>query len=59
MVVGLTVFWIWMLVDCAKRISVGDTRQVGWLIAICLAQVVGAIVYFVYGRGMRGSVVVT
>jgi hypothetical protein len=24
-----------------------------WLIAICLAQVVGAIAYFVYGRGVR------
>ena len=28
----MTVFWVWMLVECARRISKGDGNQVGWLI---------------------------
>jgi hypothetical protein len=28
---ALSAFWVWMLVDCAKRISSGDSKQVGWL----------------------------
>jgi hypothetical protein len=41
-VVAFTVFWIWMLVDCAKRISAGEANLVGWLISIALTQVFGA-----------------
>ena len=51
--IGFTVFWIWMLVDCAKRIGAGETNQVGWLIAIALAQVFGAAAYFLFGRNAR------
>jgi hypothetical protein len=39
-----------MLVDCAKRISSGDSKQVGWLIAIALTHWVGAVAYFFFGR---------
>lgn len=55
-VVGLTAFWIWMLVDCAKRIGAGDHNQVGWLIAIALTQVIGALAYLLFGRGYRPPV---
>jgi hypothetical protein len=39
-----------MLVDCARRISAGETTQVGWLIAIAITQVIGAAAYFIFGR---------
>jgi len=45
-----TIFWIWMLVDCARRISNGDNRQIGWLIVIVVAHGLGALVYFLFGR---------
>ena len=46
----LTMFWVWAMVDCARRVSAGETRLVGWLIAICLLQAIGAAVYVVFGR---------
>ncbi len=46
----MTAFWIWMLVDCARRISRGDSNQVGWLIVIALTHFLGAIIYFIFGR---------
>jgi hypothetical protein len=45
--------WIWMLVDCVKRISGGDSRQIGWLIVILLANVLGAFAYCFFGRSSR------
>jgi hypothetical protein len=53
LVLGLTVFWIGMLVDCAKRIGAGDNRQIAWLIAIALTQVLGALAYLLFGRTCR------
>ena len=50
LVLASIVFWIWMLVDCAKRISAGNTKLVGWIIAIALAHVFGAILYYLFGR---------
>jgi len=47
---ALGAFWIWMLVDCAKSISRGNTKQVGWLIVIALTYGVGALAYFLFGR---------
>jgi hypothetical protein len=43
-------------VDCAKRISAGETDQVEWLIAIALTQVFGAGAYFVFGRNARREI---
>ncbi len=38
-------FWIWMIVDCAKYETEGNTKIV-WLLVILLAGVVGAPLYF-------------
>ena len=50
LMLALSAFWIWMLVDCAIRISGGDSKKVGWLIAIALTHWVGALAYFFFGR---------
>ena len=42
-----TAFWIWMLVESAKR------KQFGWLIAIALTNVFGAFAYYLFGRSFR------
>ena len=46
----LTVFWVWAMIHCARRINAGEPGLVGWLIAICLTQVVGAVAYFLFGK---------
>jgi hypothetical protein len=55
-VLVLTAFWLWMLVDCAKRIGAGDDKQVIWLIVIALTQVLGAVAYFCFGRSSRAKI---
>lgn len=51
-----TVFWIWMLIDCAlHEPSVGNDRLV-WVVIICLTHFLGALVYFLVRRPHRPSV---
>lgn len=40
------VFWIWMIVDCARRNFKNDTEKIIWIIVIVLGQLVGALVYY-------------
>jgi hypothetical protein len=47
---ALTGFWIWMLIDCARRLGGGERQQLGWLVAIALTHFLGAILYFFIGR---------
>jgi hypothetical protein len=42
-----TAFWIWMLVDSAKR------KQFGWLVAIALLNFLGAFAYYLFGRSSK------
>ena len=51
---AFSVFWIWALVDCARRVSAGENGLVGWLIAICLTQVLGASAYVIFARRRAG-----
>jgi Phospholipase_D-nuclease N-terminal len=46
-------FWIWMLVEClAKEADTGNTR-IAWLLAILLAHIVGALIYYFVRRPQR------
>ncbi|MEX0926825.1 MAG: PLD nuclease N-terminal domain-containing protein [Dehalococcoidia bacterium] len=48
-----TVFWIWMLVDCAtKEADTGNTKIV-WVIIIAITNVIGAALYFFLRRPQR------
>jgi hypothetical protein len=47
---AMTAFWIWALVDCARRVSGGANGLVGWLIAICFTQVLGALAYVIFAE---------
>ncbi len=48
-----TVFWIWMLVDCATSKNLDGTNKIVWVIIICLASCLGAILYFFIVRSRR------
>ncbi len=40
-----TVFWIWMIYECATR-EPASTQKVLWLLLVVLAPVVGSLIYF-------------
>lgn len=40
------IFWIFMLIDCAKRNFRNDSEKVIWIIVIALLGAIGAAVYY-------------
>jgi len=42
----LLAFWIWMIVDCAKRNFKNNTEKVVWILVILFAKIIGAVIYF-------------
>ena len=49
-------FWLWMLVDVAKRRYDSDSEKIAWLLIVLILNVLGAVVYAVAGRS-RGRMV--
>ena len=43
-------FWIWMLVHAIQNKGLTDGERTGWVLAIALVHVLGAIIYFFVGR---------
>lgn len=51
--VGATIFWIWMIVDCAtKERSEGNDKLV-WILIVVLTHWIGALIYFLVRRPKR------
>jgi len=52
MIIGILLFafWVWMIVDCARRKFRKDTEKIFWIVIIVLAQWLGALVYFIVIR---------
>lgn len=44
-VLGLA-FWIWMIVDCARRDFKNENDKIVWILVIVLLQLLGAIIYY-------------
>lgn len=40
------IFWIWMIVDCAKRKGLSDSERIAWIIVLVFLQVIGAVIYY-------------
>ncbi len=51
--VGGTIFWIWMLIDCATKESNEGSDKIVWIIIILLAHLLGALIYFFVRRPKR------
>jgi len=47
------VFWIWMIIDAAKRKFKNDSEKIIWILVIVFANWVGALVYFIVVRSMN------
>ncbi|MBS3091413.1 PLDc N-terminal domain-containing protein [Candidatus Pacearchaeota archaeon] len=52
MLIALLVFlfWIWMIVDVAKRHFKNDAEKIVWILVVVLAGWLGALVYFIIIR---------
>ena len=48
-----TVFWIWMLIDCATKESSQGNEKVVWILLIALTHFLGALIYFLVRRPTR------
>lgn len=52
LVIAGTIFWIWMLIDCAIHEPSGSDKIV-WILIILLASFIGAAIYFLVRRPKR------
>ena len=50
-----TVFWIWMLVDCATKESSQGNEKLIWILIILFTHLLGAAIYFFVRRPKRMS----
>jgi uncharacterized membrane protein YidH (DUF202 family) len=43
-------FWVWMLVHAIQNKGLTDGEKTGWVLAIALVHVIGALLYFFIGK---------
>jgi hypothetical protein len=48
-----TIFWIWMIIDCATNEPSEGNEKIIWILVIVLVGVIGAIVYYFVRRPER------
>lgn len=48
-----TVFWIWMIVECATREPSQGNDKIVWIVIIVFAHWIGALIYFFVRRPQR------
>ena len=44
-IIGI-LFWIWMIIECARRERPGSIQKLLWLLLVILVPDIGALVYF-------------
>ena len=48
-----SIFWIWMIIHCATNASLDGTQKIVWLLVILFLHFLGALIYFIVGRGSQ------
>ncbi len=48
-----TVFWIWVLIDCATKESSTGNDKVVWIVIVLFTHLLGALLYFFIRRPQR------
>ena len=48
-----TIFWIWVLVDCATKESKEGNDKIVWILIIIFTHWIGALIYFLVRRPER------
>lgn len=49
----ISAFWLWMLVDCILNKSLNGTQKVLWFLLILFTHIIGAILYALLGRSSK------
>ena len=52
-----TIFWIWMMIDCATNEPSEGNDKVLWILIIALTHLLGALIYFFVRRPERKRIV--
>ena len=55
--IGGTIFWIWMIVDCATNEPDTNNEKLMWILIIVLTHLIGAAIYFFARRPTRKRLV--
>jgi hypothetical protein len=50
-----SLFWIWMIIDCATNQRISGNEKVVWLLVIFFLHFLGALIYFFVGRSGRAG----
>ena len=53
LVIGGTVLWIWMIIDCATREPSEGNDKLIWILIILLTHLLGALIYLLVRRPQR------
>jgi hypothetical protein len=48
-----TLFWIWMLIDCATKEPSSGNDKLIWILIIIFTHLLGALIYFLVRRPKR------
>ncbi|MBI1175907.1 hypothetical protein GC207_00550 [bacterium] len=48
-----TIFWIWMIIDCATKESSEGNDKIIWILIILFTHIIGALIYFFARRPTR------
>jgi len=49
----LTIFWIWMLVDCATKEPSEGNDKIIWILVLIFTHCIGALIYYFVRRPER------
>ena len=47
------IFWIWMLIDAIGSKRLTGTEKIVWVLVIIFLHFLGALIYYLVGRGRR------
>ena len=50
------VLWIRALLHCVRNRNLSESSRIVWVVVICLTHFIGAVLYFLFGRGSPESV---
>lgn len=53
LVLAATIFWIYMIIECATKESSAGSEKLIWILIIIFTHLIGALLYYVVRRPRR------
>jgi Phospholipase_D-nuclease N-terminal len=53
LLLGATVFWVYMIIDCATKEPTGGNDKLIWILIIIFTHWIGALIYYFVRRPQR------